>query len=199
MKRLAILAVAVAVAALGAVPAQAAQADYKFKIFGGMSYVSPLSDTSVEGVVNSVEATDELGYEIGAEWKPFPRLGFEISLVDVQQDVEADGIVVGEIGMQPINITANFFVINSERFAWYVGPTVAFVNWDDLENEFGGSTSIDSEETFGISTGIDIGLGEKFAIIGGLRWLDATAEASDGSGEVSVDPLFARLGVALRF
>ena len=194
MKRL--LCLAAGLAALAAVPAQAAQGDYKFKIFGGVAYVTPMADNDVSGV--NIEATDEVGYEVGAEWKPFARIGFEAALIDVSQDVEADGVKFAEIGMQPIIITANFHVINSDRFAWYIGPSVAFVSWDDLENEFGDSESIDSEETFGISTGIDIGLGEGFAIVGGLRWLDAGAESDDGD-ELNVDPLFARLGVAFRF
>lgn len=194
MKRL--ICLALGLAAVAALPAQAAQADYKFKIFGGLAYVTPMADSDFEGV--NFDTSSELGYEVGAEWKPFDRLGFEVSVIDVTQDVEADGLKVGEIGMQPINITLNFHVINSDRFAWYIGPTVAFVNWDDFESEFGGSSSIDSEETFGISTGIDIGLGEHLAVIGGLRWLDAGAEDEVGD-ELSVDPLFARLGLAWRF
>jgi outer membrane protein W len=155
-----------------------------------------MSDSEFENV--NFDTTDEVGYEIGAEWKPFARFGFEVSLIDVQQDVEANGFKIGEIGMQPINLTLNFHIINSDRFAWYIGPTVAFVNWDDLENEFGDNVSIDSEETFGVSTGIDIGLGERFALVGGLRWLDAGAE-DDAGDTLDVDPLFARLGIALRF
>ena len=103
-----------------------------------------------------------------------------------------DGRMIG------ISESAGAHVINSDRFAWYIGPTVAFVSWDDFENEFGDDVSIDSEETFGVSTGIDIGLGERFAVIGGLRWLDAGAEDEVGD-ELSVDPLFARVALAIRF
>jgi outer membrane protein W len=194
MKRL--MCLAAALAAVASVPAQAAQADYKFKIFGGLAYVTPMADSDFEGV--NFDTSSELGYEFGAEWKPLNRFGLELSLIDVTQDVEADGFKIGEIGMQPVNITLNFHVINSDRFAWYIGPTVSFVNWDDFESEFGGSSSIDSEETFGVSTGIDIGLGERLALVGGLRWLDAGAEDETGD-ELSVDPLFARVGLAWRF
>ena len=196
MNRLVCIAVGVGVVALAAVPADAAQADYRFKIFGGVAYVTAMSDSEIDDV--DVDLTNEVGYEIGAEWKPFSRFGFEVSLIDVQQDVEEGGAKVGEIGMQPINLTLNFHIVNSDRFAWYIGPTVAFVNWDDLESEFGDDVSIDSEETFGASTGIDIGLGERFAIVAGVRWLDAGAENDEGD-KIDVDPLFARLGIALRF
>lgn len=195
LKRLAIfsiLAFAVAV-----VPAQAGQSDYKFKIFGGAAYVTPLSDSTIEG--DLVEASSEVGFEIGAEWKPFNRFGFEVSYIDANHDVEVDGEKAGEIGLSPWNVTLNFHVINGEHFNWYVGPTVAFVDWGNIEFEGGGSAEVDSETTFGISTGIDIGLGEKFAIVGGLRWLDSSVESDDLPDSVSVDPLFARLGVAFRF
>ena len=200
MKRLGWLAVAVLIVAIAAVPAQAAQADYKFKIFGGLAYVTPMADSNIDDV--DFEADNELGYEFGAEWKPMDRLGFELALVDVTHDVQANGIKVGEIGMQPVFITANFHVINSDRFAWYVGPTVAFVNWDDFELDEafgGGSSEIESETTFGLSTGIDLGLGEHLAVIGGLRWIDSGAEESDTGDTVDVNPLFARVALAWRF
>ena len=195
MKRLAWIAAIAAALSIGTT--QASAADYKFKIFGGMSYVSPLSDSSIEGVGDSIEAKSELGYEVGLEWKPFNRFGFELSYVDATHDVDVDGTTVGEIGLQPLNLTLNWHVINGETFNWYLGPTVAFINWDDLELLDGSSQSVDSENTFGISTGVDIGIGPHFAVIGGLRWLDASVE-SEGD-ELSVDPLFIRLGVAWRF
>lgn len=200
MKRFGWLAVAVLIAAIAAVPAQAAQADYKFKIFGGLAYVTPMADSNIDDV--KFEADNELGYEFGAEWKPMDRLGFELALVDVTNDVKADGIKVGEIGMQPVFITANFHIINSDRFAWYAGPTVAFVNWDDFELDQafgGGSSSIESETTFGVSTGVDLGLGEHLAVIGGLRWIDSGAEESSTGDTVDVNPLFARVALAWRF
>lgn len=189
--------IALGAAALAAGTTQAAEADYKFKIFGGAAYVAPLSDSTIEGVGDSVEASSELGYEIGAEWKPFDRWGFELALVDATHDVEVDGVKAGEVGFQPVTLTLNWHVINGQHFNWYVGPTVAFINWGDLELSDGDSQAIDSETTFGLSTGLDLALGKHFAIVGGLRWLDASAEAEGDS--VSVDPLFVRVGVAWRF
>jgi len=197
MKRFAWLAVAVLIVAIAAVPAQAAQADYKFKIFGGLAYVTPMADSNIDTV--KFEASDEVGYEIGGEWKPLPRIGFELAYLDVSQDVEANGTKIGEFGMKPFFLTGNFFIINSDRFAWYAGPTVAFISWDDFEAVGGGSTAIDSETTFGVSTGVDLGLGEHFALIGGLRWIDSSAEESGTGEKINVDPIFARAAIAWRF
>jgi hypothetical protein len=46
--------------------------------------------------------------------------------------------------------------------------------------------------------GLDIGLGEHFAIQGGLKYLNVSLEPQ-GLEPVSVNPLLARLGVAFRF
>ena len=50
-----------------------------------------------------------------------------------------------------------------------------------------------------VSTGIDFGITKNFAIVGGLRWIDSSVDADEGDASVNVDPLFARLGVAVRF
>lgn len=193
MKRLALIALGAATLAAG--NARAAEADYNFKIFVGAAYVTPLSDSTFDG--ETVEAASAVGYEIGGEWKPFDRWGFELSYIDSTSDVDVDGTTVGEVGIQPLNLTLNWHVINGQHVNWYVGPTVSFINWGDLEFDGGGSQSIDSETTFGISTGLDLAFGKHLALVGGLRWLDASAE-SEGDA-VSVDPLYLRLGLAWRF
>jgi hypothetical protein len=45
---------------------------------------------------------------------------------------------------------------------------------------------------------LDFGF-EGFVIVTGLRWMDATIESSDFPGDIKVDPLFARVGIAFRF
>lgn len=188
------------VVAFAAMPAEA-QSDSKWKIFGGAVYVSPLSDSDVtfEDVTEAVEASSEVGYELGLEWKPLNRWGFELAYNDVTHDVEVNGQKAGEVGFAPLMLTANFYVINADNITWYIGPTAAWIDWGSIDAEDGESVDTDSETTYGVSTGLDITLGERWVIYGGLRWLDSTIQAADGSGEVSVDPLIARLGVGFRF
>jgi outer membrane protein W len=175
---------------------------YDWKLFLGGSFVSPLSDDSIPGLANTIEASDEFGYELGIEWKMSDRLGFEVAYFDVDQDIEADGTRLGEIGFSPWNFSLNFHIVNRNIFDWYVGPTVSYINWDDIEIDpsfGGGSVDIDSETSYGVSTGFTIGLGETFAIQFGLRYIDATIEDSQSSDNVSVDPLFTGVAVAFRF
>jgi outer membrane protein W len=187
-------------AAFAAMPAQAQDdSGYDFKIFGGAAYVSPLSDSSLAGIANSVEASSEFGWEIGAEWKPSDRIGLEVAYLDATHDVEADGAVIGEIGLRPWNFSLNFHLVDRDAFSWWVGPTVSYIDWTSLELNGGGSLDVDSDTTFGASTGMSIGLGDSFALQFGLRWLDASVDSPDLPDEVSVDPLFVNLGVAFRF
>ena len=190
MKRTVIVLAASVALLAAAAPAMAAK-DYNFKILAAASYVTPLSDTQDAG--DTIEAASAVGWEIGAEWRLSGLLGFELDYLDVQHDVDANGETVAEIGVNPINLSANFHLIQGKTIDFWVGPTAAFVSFDIDEVD-----NVDDEATFGAVAGLDIGLGEKFAIVGGLRYLalDVTPEDTDG---ISVDPLFARLGVAFRF
>ena len=186
-------------AALLATPSSAQEDGYDFKLFGGAAYVAPLSDSSLAGVADTVEASSEYGWEIGGEWKPSDRFGLELAYLDAEHDVEADGTVIGDIDLRPFMVTANFHVVSGDAFGWYVGPTLAYIDWSEVRLGGGGSLDVDSETTYGISTGVDIGFGDTFALQLGLRWLDASVESPVLPNDVKVDPLFARVGVAFRF
>jgi outer membrane protein W len=191
---------AVGGAAFAALPAHAQDgSSYDFKLFGGAAYVSPLSDSSLPGIANSVEASSEVGWEIGGEWKPSDRLGIEVAYFDATHDVEADGTAIGEISLRPWNVSLNFHLVDRDRFSWWVGPTVSYIDWSEVELNGGGRLDVDSETTFGASTGMTIGLGDTFAFQAGLRWLDASVDSPSLPDEVSVDPLFASVGIAFRF
>ena len=180
-----------------AAPAARAQDMYDWKVFIAGAYVVPLNDSEIDG--DDVSLSSEFGYEFGAEWRPINRLGFELAYLDVDQDVEVNDETFGEVGFSPLTLTFNFHLINKNAFNWYLGPTIGFVDWGDLEVPGAGSAEIESETTYGASTGLTIGLGETFAIQLGVRYLDSTAESSDLGDEVDVDPLYATVGVAFRF
>ena len=178
--------------------AQEDRGDYDWKLFVGPSYVSPLSDSDVSNVGNSIEASSELGYEIGIEWKGTDRLGFEIAYLDLDTDLETSLGTIGDISMRPWMLSMNFHVIDKNAFNWYVGPTLAYVGWSDLKLSNGTRYDVDGESTFGVSTGFVVGLGETFGIQFGLRYIDASIDAGLAD-EISVDPLFAGVAVAFRF
>jgi opacity protein-like surface antigen len=190
----------VAAAVLALAVMQPAIAEAKMKLYAMMSYVSPLaeSDQNVGGVTDAVKASSEFGYNFGLEFRAGSMIGIELDYLYAKQDVEHDTAgLLGETTFQPISGTLNLhFPLGGLDL--YGGPTAAYVNWGDLEIPSGGEVEIDPEFAFGLSAGVDIGVGPSLALTGGLRWLSVGAEP-EGGDEVSVDPLFARFGVALLF
>ena len=63
-----------------------------------------------------------------------------------------------------------------------------------------GSSDIgtDSSHGWGVSLGLDIGIGKHFAIGGGLKYLNVDLETQGGQ-TYAMKPLVARVGVAFRF
>ena len=197
------LTLVVAAAALASQPSWAL--DTNFKVFGGLSYISPLGDEDVDfgAVSDSVEASNQLGWTVGFEWKFIKRIGIEVDAVNAKHDIEFDGDKIAEIGFTPVSASLNFHVINTKIVDLYIAPTATYVIWGDLDFESGLSVSLDDENAdndfaYGASVGLDIGLGEHFAIFGGVRWLNLDI-AGDNIDDISVDPLLSRLGVAFRF
>ena len=189
MKRIVIVAV-VMLALLGAVSSVAAQ-DHKWKVLATVSYLSPLSD-STDSAGDVIEAASAVGWEVGAEWRLAKLVGLELDYMQSTNDVESDGVVLTEIDVNPLTFAANFHIIPDNIIDFYVGPCASYVSFDVDDAD------IDSEATFGAVAGLDIGIGEHFAVTGGARWLDLTAEDEDGT-ELSIDPIFLRVGVAWRF
>ncbi len=196
MKRLGVLAVVVGATALQPAFAQ----DNKFKLFGAASYVSPLSDEDVDfGTVReSVQAANDLGWEFGFEIRANKLIGIEVSYLNVTQDIEVDGDAIGDVDLTPWNGSLNFHILPTKVVDFWVGPSVAYVDWGNVNTDSGPTIETDNEFAYGASLGIDIGLGEAVAITGGLRWLKLDLPLEDLS-DVGVDPLFARVGIAFRF
>jgi outer membrane protein W len=188
-----------ATAALFAGSSGAQERDYDFKLFGGAANVAPQSDSSLPGVANTVEASKENGWEIGGEWRATDRFGLEVAYFAAEHDVEANGTAIGKIDLRPWTLTANFHLLSRDTFNWYVGPTLSYIDWSDVALAGGGRLNVDGETTYGVSTGLDLGFGDRVALQLGLRWLEASVESDALPDEVAVDPLFARVGVAFRF
>jgi outer membrane protein W len=193
----ALLAVGSTALAPSAAQAQEDSGEYDWKLFADVSYVTPLSDSNIGGA--TFEASSEAGYELGIEWKPTDRFGFEATYLDAKHDVEVNGTAIGDISLRPWNFSMNFHIIDRNAFNWWVGPTVSYIDWSDVDLNGGGSLSVDSETAYGLSTGFAVGLGQSLAIQFGLRYLDASVEVLALNEDVSVDPLFANVGIALRF
>jgi len=182
-------------------PAAAADITH-FKLFGAVAYVSPLSesDVTISTITDSVQASNETGWEAGIEFRLNKLLGVEVSYLNSTNDLEFGGTKFGKVDFTPYNAALNFHLIPSKYFDLYVGACAAYVNWGDIEFDDGTSESTDSEYAYGASVGLDISFHKNFAFIGGVRWLSLDLSPStSGSDSVAVDPLISRVGFAFRW
>lgn len=195
----------IGMACLALAPASAQETN--FKVYGGMGYVSPMGDSDVTfgSVTDSVEAEKRAGWDAGFEFRG-KLVGLEFDYMKTTHDVDFGGATIGETDFTPLTATLNFHLVHTNAVDFYLGPSYAYVNWGDVSlNGFGQSTTgsssdvgTDSDHGWGASLGLDFGFGPHFAITGGLRYLNVDLKL-DNNPAVSVNPLVARLGVALRF
>jgi outer membrane protein W len=178
--------------------------DNSFKIYGGLAYVSPLSDENVDidGVVDSLQASSEAGWNLGVEFRFNKLLGLELDGVHATQDIEFGGNTIADVDFTPLSATLDFHLIHTKVIDLYLGPTASYIIWGDInvkDANFGDDNGADNQFAWGALVGLDIGFGKTFAITLGVRWLDVDLKPDGSSDSVGVDPLISRLGVAFRF
>jgi outer membrane protein W len=203
--KLATLAACLTAAALAA-PAASAQ-DTHFKLYGGAAYVAPLSseDVTVGSVTDAVQAEDQVGWNFGFEGRVIKLIGLELDYVNANQDISLGGTTIGSADFSPLTFSVNFHIVPTTIVDFYVGASYAYVSWGDIKLNQAGETffsttglATDSVNAWGVSLGLDIGLGKHFAFTAGLRYLDLPLEVTSGES-IAVNPLIGRLGVAIRF
>jgi outer membrane protein W len=198
MKKWLVLAAVVA-ALIVASPAEAQ--GNKFKVYAAFNYVSPTgsSDLTIENIEDRVEASDEAGWSLGFEWRLGKWGGLEFDYLRADHDVTFGGIKVAETTMAPLTGSFNFHLIHTKIIDFYFGPSISYVMWDDIVDIDGESTGVDSDWAYGLQVGADFSLFKSVAIVTGLRWQTMDISPQDINESVSIDPLFAKVGVAIRF
>ena len=195
MIRIAVVAVLAAIVA----PTLVHAAGSGSRFWLAMSYVSPLSesDQTIGGVTEAVKASDEMGWQFGAEFRS-GMLGLALDYMKSKHDLSAATAgLLGNTEFSPISASLHFHA-PGPRLDLYGGPTLSWVNWSDLELSSGGSQKLDATLGYGLTVGADLPLSTGLAVGGSLRWLRLDAKA-DGAGEVAVDPLITNLSLSFRF
>jgi outer membrane protein W len=177
-----------------------------FKIYGGPAYVAPMGDgpISLDTLEDNMEAQSHVGWNLGFEWHFIRLLGVEVDYVNANQDVDFGGVTIGDTDFSPLTATLNFHLVATEHFDFYLGPSYSWVNWGDVElNEEGegllstNGLAADSDTAWGVGLGFDAGW-EHFKFTAGARYIN-TSLVLPGEGEVEVNPIVVRLGVAFTF
>lgn len=168
------------------------------RLWIAMSYVSPLaeSDRNIGGVSDAVKASDEMGWQIGAEFRG-GMLGLALDYTKSKHDLSAASAgLLGSTEFKPISASL-LAHLPGPMLDLYGGATVSWVNWGELQLSNGTQQSIDASFGYGITVGADLPLSSGLAVGGSLRWLRLDASAS--GVDVPVDPLISNLSISFRY
>lgn len=179
----------------------------KYKVYAGLSFIAPTGDDEVDidGTLDTLEASAELGYTVGFEYRFTKLFGLDLDLASGKHDVEFGGEVIGETTMTPISASLNFHLFRSRYFDLYLGPTATWVMWDDIDltDEAAlllGESSVktDDEFSWGAQVGVDISLVKIVALVIKVSYMNLDIKP-EGGDALAVNPLFADVAIAIRW
>lgn len=195
--------IGIGVLLVGAVGFSVSAADSAAKFRFGVQFNSPTGDYSVAG--QSTELDDSTGFFAGFDVKLSERFSLEPGLDYAEYDIEVSQsgfptLDFGEVSALSLTLNGNFHLMPERKFDLYVGPTVGYMFWDDIDdNQFGGTIATDDEFAIGANVGIDIPLGDsRWSFAGAVRYL-ATDLAIEGGPDLGVDPLQLKAGLSCNF
>jgi outer membrane protein len=208
------IAVLVVALALVSQMAWAGQGDKMFRFHLG--YVEPTGDyketfdetpTLLQALGYTIEADSAIGPEVGFEYMFNDKVGFDVNLGYFDHDVEISGggssETIGDVTMMPLLFGANFHLTQDKNVDFYVGPTVGYVMFGDLDftSKFGGdSVGIKDDFGYGVNLGLDVPINDKWSFSTGLRYFVVGAEIDEsGAPTVDIDPIAVRVGAAVNF
>lgn len=194
-----IVAALIAALALSTPTASHAGKGYGTQFWAATTFVAPLSERSATGVQDALKASSEMGYQFGVEFRS-GFLGVALDYLHATPKFKSNTVgTLGTADFNPISATLQLH-LPLPLLDLYVGPTVSYVNWGDLEVS---GTSIkqkvDAKLGYGFSVGADLPLGHTLALTSGARWLKLDAGGAAALSTVAIDPLITHLGLALRF
>jgi len=200
-----VVASLVAFALLGATAAHAGTEKGDMRIQFGALYSTPTDDLT-DGSQTS-ELSSELGFQASFEYMVTGLIGIEPALAMTTHDVDvtdsaAPDLTLGEIDVFNLNANLNFHLLRESKLDLFLGPTLGYAFWGDLETEvFGIEFPADDEFIYGLNLGLDVPFGQSsWSFTGALNYLlsEMSLEGSSGAA-LGVDPLQVKVGVSYRF
>lgn len=227
------LALVAVIAASGSFSAQAYQAG-DWILRAGAINVSPDEDsdnitlpTEPATVLNGVDVDDAWAASIIPVWMVTDQLGFELLLATpFEHDIAIDGapIEAGSTKQLPPTLSLQWYP-RGGKDGWqpYVGIGLNYTLFfeEEVDRELEGAlgslldataVDLDLDDSFGLAAqvGVDIPLGEHWAINAGIWYMDidteATVEVKTAAGarakvkfDVDIDPLVYNIGIAYKF
>ena len=174
----------------------------------GITNSQPTVDSVIEDV--EVKVDDATGVDLGFEWfgsNPNSILGLEFGLSSLKHDIKTDGSKIGTLRQMPFSFNMNFHPYRSKGIDFYLGPSLTWMNWDDLKLSDGSKAKVERDTALGFNVGFDIGLGSSkaWAINLALRYREAQANIKDpeqlglSTAVLNIDPYYLNIGATYRF
>jgi outer membrane protein W len=180
----------------------AEQGDMKIRF--GVLYQIPTGDLVVED--QKTELDDALGFQAGFEYLLTDWIGVEPTMTYSKSDVNVteDGVPdleLGEIGLLTLAANLNFHILRETRLDLYLGPTIGYGIWGDLETDlFPQDFKADDKFVYGINVGLDVPFGESgWGFAGALNYLAADLTLEGSSDDIGFDPVQLKVGVVYKF
>lgn len=128
----------------------------------------------------------------------YQRLGADLTLSF--QDVAED---VGELDLDILSATAQLHFAPGSMIGPYIGGGVAYVSGEagSIDEDELESADLENEIEFLANAGLNIGLGQRFAIFLDGKYIlyEARGEGDSGDDAIDVNPLIISGGVKIRF
>ena len=171
----------------------------------GLLHNSPTGDLKVGS--ETTEADGSTGVFASVEFRVTERFGIEPGIGYADHDIESGNptINVGETSWMALTLNGNFHLLPEKKFDLYVGPTVGYVFWGELDSGFfNASYPTDDEPALGVNVGIDVPIGDSpWSFAGAIRYLATDLTVGSGAGiggaEIGVDPFQLKAGLARKF
>lgn len=185
--------------------ARAAESGWMFRVHAAFVDTSAGIEASVgDPSVAGVNLGGAFGVGFGFEYRISHRVGIDISTLltglDINVESTADGqVTVGEtLQMLPVTFGVPIHFEPGGAVDIYVAPTVSFVNYFDLdvsvdEGQSDVSLNFGSDTAPGVTVGLEVPAGRRWAFSAGVRYIKTEAE------EIDVDPTIVTVGFAHRF
>jgi outer membrane protein W len=185
-----------------AFPAWAEKGDMQLRF--GFSYSMPTNDLTDAG--QTTELDDAFGYHASFEFMITDLIGVEPAVGAANHEVTVveaglPDLELGEIDLFTLTADLNFHVLRQESVDLFVGPTIGYAFWGDLETDvFPQDFAVEDEFIYGLNVGVDVPLGgSKWAFSGALDYLFSDVSLEGSSSDLGVDPLQIKVGVSYSF
>lgn len=182
--------------ALLAAPAAASE-DYVWKPYVAATYAIPMGKTEAKigNEVREVKLADAPGLEAGVEWKYARYYGIELAYGRTKHDIEFGGGRLGDATSERFSIGFNCHIKHGERLDFWLGPIASWGHFRESDLRRGVEEGDNSDYGFGLTVGADWLMGKTWALTGGVRYYDLQMGLGP-RGEIAIDPLVFRFGVA---